>query len=204
MRAALGRTAVTADVRGDGGGERAQQGVRRPRLESETAETSARLIEQLSGQDLSTPAAQMLLWVATTAWTWGPDAMPSPYSPGASAMTSSPHPATADGSVILFSENAAESREFYRAAFGWGCDEAWMTACGVRVAWIRPDDRSDIPRHCWVPILLVRARLSPGTSFCGPVAVRSTFCVQARHAGLCSFDSAVRVSTTCWSRTGAL
>ncbi|MFJ7043316.1 hypothetical protein ACIQVC_07935 [Streptomyces sp. NPDC101112] len=38
------------------------------------AETSARLIEQLSGQDLSTPAAQMLLWGATTAWTWGPDA----------------------------------------------------------------------------------------------------------------------------------
>jgi hypothetical protein len=33
-----------------------------------------RLIEQLSGQELSTPAAQMRLWVATTAWTWGPDA----------------------------------------------------------------------------------------------------------------------------------
>ncbi|MFF5363785.1 PucR family transcriptional regulator [Streptomyces scabiei] len=33
-----------------------------------------RLIEKLSGQDLSTPAAQMHLWVATTAWTWGPDA----------------------------------------------------------------------------------------------------------------------------------
>ncbi|WP_055714300.1 VOC family protein [Streptomyces torulosus] len=71
-------------------------------------------------------------------------------------MTSSPHPATAGGSVILFSENAAESREFYRAAFGWGCDEAWMTACGVRVAWIRPDDRSDVPRHCWVPTFVVR------------------------------------------------